>query len=137
MAVRIRLRRIGAKKKPFYRIVAADSRSPRDGRFIEILGQYNPVEKQASVVVKEDRIYYWLRNGALPTDTVNSLLRGIGLMRKWAALKKGADASEMEISNYIPERRKKKKKRTKEEKETKVIKETESQEAQPTEPKTE
>jgi small subunit ribosomal protein S16 len=131
LAVRIRLRRIGAKKKPFYRIVAADSRCPRDGRFIEILGQYNPIEKPASVAVKEDRIYYWLKNGALPTDTVNSLLRGIGLMRKWAALKKGADTSEMEISNYIPERRKKKKKRTKEEKET------ESQKAQPTEPKTE
>lgn len=134
MAVRIRLRRIGTKKKPFYRIVVADSRSPRDGRFIETLGQYNPIEKPASVVVEEDRIYYWLRNGALPTETVNSLLRRIGLMRKWAALKKGADVSQMEISNYIPERRKKKKKRTKEVKEAK---ETESQKAQATEPKTE
>jgi small subunit ribosomal protein S16 len=134
LAVRIRLRRIGTKKKPFYRIVVADSRSPRDGRFIETLGQYNPIEKPAAVKVDEERVYYWFKKGALPTETVNSLLRRIGLMRKWAALKKGAEVSEMEISNYIPERRKKKKKKTKEVKESK---ETESQKAQATESKTE
>ncbi|MCJ7498001.1 MAG: 30S ribosomal protein S16, partial [candidate division Zixibacteria bacterium] len=89
MAVRIRLRRMGAKKRPFYRIVVADSRSPREGRFIESLGQYNPIDKPASVKVNEERVYYWLKNGALPTDTVNSLLRNMGLLRKWAALKKG------------------------------------------------
>lgn len=131
MAVRIRLRRMGAKKRPFYRIVVANSRSPRDGRFIESLGQYDPLEKPASVKVDEERIYYWLKNGALPTETVNSLLNKTGLLRKWAALKKGADVSGMEISNFIPERRKRKKKKAKE------VKETESQKAQPTEPKTE
>ncbi len=131
MAVRIRLRRMGAKKRPFYRIVVADSRSPREGRFIESLGQYSPIDKPASVKVNEERVYYWLKNGALPTDTVNSLLRKMGLLRKWAALKKGVDVSGMEISNFIPERRKKKKRKTKE------VKETESKEAQATEPKTE
>lgn len=131
MAVRIRLRRMGAKKRPFYRIVVADSRSPREGRFIESLGQYSPIDKPASVKVNEERVYYWLKNGALPTDTVNSLLRKIGLLRKWAALKKGVDMSGMEISNFIPERRKRKKRKTKE------VKETESKEAQATEPKTE
>jgi small subunit ribosomal protein S16 len=131
LAVRIRLRRMGAKKRPFYRIVVADSRSPREGRFIESLGQYSPIDKPASVKVNEERVYYWLKNGALPTDTVNSLLRKIGLLRKWAALKKGVDMSGMEISNFIPERRKRKKRKTKE------VKETESKEAQATEPKTE
>lgn len=131
MAVRIRLRRMGAKKRPFYRIVVADSRSPREGRFIESLGQYSPIDKPASVKVNEERVYYWLKNGALPTDTVNSLLRKIGLLRKWAALKKGVEVSGMEISNFIPERRKRKKRKTKE------VKETESKEAQATEPKTE
>ncbi len=131
MAVRIRLRRMGAKKRPFYRIVVADSRSPREGRFIESLGQYSPIDKPASVKVNEERVYYWLKNGALPTDTVNSLLRKMGLLRKWAALKKGVDVSGMEISNFIPERRKRKKRKTKE------VKETESKEAQATEPKTE
>jgi len=131
LAVRIRLRRMGAKKRPFYRIVVADSRSPREGRFIESLGQYSPIDKPASVKVNEERVYYWLKNGALPTDTVNSLLRKMGLLRKWAALKKGVDVSGMEISNFIPERRKRKKRKTKE------VKETESKEAQATEPKTE
>jgi small subunit ribosomal protein S16 len=126
LAVRIRLRRTGAKKRPFYRIVVADSRSPREGRFIEALGQYSPIDKPASVKVKEERVYYWLKNGALPTDTVNSLLRKIGLLRKWAALKKGGDVSGMEISNFIQERRKRKKRKAKEVKET-----------QATEPKTE
>lgn len=126
MAVRIRLRRMGAKKRPFYRIVVADSRSPREGRFIESLGQYSPIDKPASVKVNEERVYYWLKNGALPTDTVNSLLRKIGLLRKWAALKKGVDVSGMEISNFIQERRKRKKRKAKEVKET-----------QATEPKTE
>ena len=131
MSVRIRLRRTGAKKRPYYRIVVTDSRNPRDGKFIEAIGQYNPIEKPTSVVVKEERVYHWLKIGAQPTDTVNSLLRGIGLMKKWAALKKGADVSGMELSSFIPERRKKKKKKSKE------VKETESQKAQATEPKTE
>ena len=88
MSVRIRLRRMGAKKKPFYRFVAADARSPRDGRFKEILGYYNPVENPARVVVKEERIYYWLKQGAVLTETVNALFHQIGLISKWEKIKK-------------------------------------------------
>lgn len=131
MAVRIRLRRMGAKKRPYYRIVVADSRTPRDGRFIESIGQYNPIEKPASIKLNEERVYHWFKQGALPTDTVNSLFRKIGLLRKWSALKKGADASGMEISNLIPERRRKKKKKAR------GVKETEPKETKGTEPKTE
>lgn len=79
MAVRIRLRRGGKKKQPFYRIVAADSRSPRDGRFLEIIGHYNPIPKVEEVDVKHDRLIYWLKEGAKPTDTVRSLLKRKGI----------------------------------------------------------
>ena len=131
MAVKIRLRRTGAKKRPYYRIVVADSRTPRDGRFIEAIGQYNPIDKPASVRLKEERVYHWLKQGALPTDTVNSLFRKIGLLRKWLALKKGSDVSGMEISNIIPERKRKKKIKAK------GAKETEPKETKGNEPKTE
>jgi small subunit ribosomal protein S16 len=73
--VKIRLRRVGAKKQPSYRIVATDSRSPRDGRFIEILGHYNPRTEPRTIVLKEERIRYWLSVGAQPTETVGRLLR--------------------------------------------------------------
>jgi small subunit ribosomal protein S16 len=108
LSIRIRLRRMGAKKRPFYRFVAADSRSPRDGRFKEVLGYYNPIETPAQVVVKEDRIYYWLKQGALPTDTVNSLFRQIGLISKWEKMKKGEDVTGIELLEKIRERKKKK-----------------------------
>lgn len=85
MAVKIRLARYGAKKKPFYRIVATDSRSPRDGRFIEILGTYNPLNDPPAVAVKEDRILHWLDKGAQPSDTVKSLLRSKGVWAKACA----------------------------------------------------
>ncbi|MGD9506632.1 MAG: 30S ribosomal protein S16 [Syntrophobacteraceae bacterium] len=75
MAVRIRLARKGSKKKPFYWIVAANSESPRDGRFIEKLGTYNPLTDPAQVIMKSDRVEYWLGQGAQPTDTVLSLIR--------------------------------------------------------------
>lgn len=75
MAVKIRLARHGAKKKPFYRIVVADSESPRDGRFLEIVGTYDPLQDPAKVDLKEDRIRHWIGEGALPTDTVKSLLK--------------------------------------------------------------
>jgi small subunit ribosomal protein S16 len=75
MAVRIRLARHGAKKRPFYRIVVADNDSPRDGRFLEKVGTYNPLRDPAEVVVQTDRIEYWLGQGAVPTDTVRSLLK--------------------------------------------------------------
>jgi small subunit ribosomal protein S16 len=78
MAVKIRLARHGAKKKPFYRIIVADSESPRDGRFMEIVGTYNPLMNPAEIKVKEDRIKYWLDQGAIPTDTVKSLIKKQG-----------------------------------------------------------
>ena len=77
MAVKIRLARHGAKKKPFYRIVVADSESPRDGRFIETVGTYDPVREPAVVDLKEDRIQYWLGQGAKPSDTVRSLIKNV------------------------------------------------------------
>jgi small subunit ribosomal protein S16 len=75
MSVRIRLTRKGTKKKPFYRIVAADIEAPRDGRFLETLGTYNPMTEPAAVVLKQDRIQYWLDQGAKPSTTVTSLLK--------------------------------------------------------------
>ena len=79
MAVKIRLARHGAKKKPFYRIVVTDSESPRDGRFTEIVGTYNPLISPAEVNLKEDRIKYWVAQGAIPTDTVKSLIKTKGV----------------------------------------------------------
>jgi small subunit ribosomal protein S16 len=78
MSVKIRLARGGAKKKPFYRIVAADSEYPRDGRFLEMLGTYDPMVEPAAVTLKEDRIKYWMGEGAQPTTTVKSLLKKQG-----------------------------------------------------------
>lgn len=75
MAVKIRLRRMGAKKAPFYRIVVADSRYPRDGRFIEEIGYYNPLENPPVVKIDADKAKQWISNGAQPTDTVKALLK--------------------------------------------------------------
>lgn len=86
---------MGKKKRPFYRIVAADSRASRDGRFIEMVGTYDPVATPHKVEYKEDRVFYWLSNGAQPTDTVKSLLRGKGLWLKWTLVKQGADESKI------------------------------------------
>lgn len=80
MAVKIRLRRMGAKKAPFYRIVVADSRYPRDGRFIEELGTYDPNNKNNSVSVDADKVKSWISTGAQPTDTVKRLLKQNGVM---------------------------------------------------------
>lgn len=88
MAVKLRLKRMGAKQKPFYRIVAADSRSPRDGRFIEAVGTYNPVKKPAEVTINEELALKWLKNGAEPTDTVRAILRKEGIIAKYTASKK-------------------------------------------------
>ena len=79
MAVKIRLARYGAKKKPFYRIVVADGQYPRDGRFLENVGTYNPMVEPNEVTLKKERIEYWIGQGAKPTDTVNSLLKTEGL----------------------------------------------------------
>jgi small subunit ribosomal protein S16 len=81
MAVRIRLRRTGRKKAPMFRIVVADSRSPRDGRFIEIVGQYAPRQGENALNLRTERVTYWLDNGALPTDTVRSILRRAGILK--------------------------------------------------------
>jgi small subunit ribosomal protein S16 len=78
MSVKIRLARHGAKKNPFYRIVVADSESPRDGRYLENVGTYNPLKDPAEVTLKSERIDYWLQQGAIPTDTVKSLLKKKG-----------------------------------------------------------
>ncbi len=80
--VKIRLARHGAKKKPFYRIVVADSEFSRDGRFIEVVGTYNPLIDPAAVTLKEDRVNYWIGEGAAPTHTVNNLLKREGVYNK-------------------------------------------------------
>jgi small subunit ribosomal protein S16 len=84
MAVKIRLARHGAKKRPFYRIVVADSEAPRDGRFLETVGTYNPLRDPAEIAVKQERVKYWLDQGAIPTDTVKSLLKKDGAAQKTA-----------------------------------------------------
>lgn len=80
MSVKIRLRRVGATKRPSYRVVIADSHSPRDGAFVEIVGHYNPLADPTEFVVKADRIRYWLGQGAQPTERVERLLRNSGLL---------------------------------------------------------
>lgn len=89
MAVKLRLLRMGAKKAPFYRIVAADSRAPRDGRFIELLGTYDPRTNPAKVTIKEEEVLKWLNNGAQPSDTVRNLLSKEGIIKKFADSKSG------------------------------------------------
>lgn len=84
MAVRIRLKRMGAKKRPFYRIVVADSRSPRDGRFIEEIGYYNPTTDPKTVKIDAERVREWLSKGAKPSDTVKALLERAGIAQKSA-----------------------------------------------------
>ena len=86
MAVKIRLRRMGAKKNPFYRIVVADSRSPRDGRFIEEIGYYNPLTEPKTVKIDDEKAIKWLNNGAKPTDTVDRLFKENGIYEKMKKL---------------------------------------------------
>lgn len=88
MAVKLRLKRGGSKQRPFYRIVAADSRSSRDGRFIDTIGTYNPIPAEYEVSIDEEKAMYWLTNGAQPTDTVRNLLSEKGIMAKYAESKK-------------------------------------------------
>ena len=83
MAVKIRLKRMGAKKTPFYRVVVADARSPRDGRFIEEIGYYNPVAKPAEVKIDAEAALKWLSTGAKPTDTVRNLFSNEGILEKF------------------------------------------------------
>ena len=84
MATKIRLKRMGAKKNPFYRLVVADSRAPRDGRFIEELGYYDPSTNPATIKIDEEKVMTWLQTGAQPTDTARSLLKNQGIIARFA-----------------------------------------------------
>lgn len=89
MATKIRLKRMGRKKRPFFRIVVIDSRSPRDGRYIEALGHYNPVKKPVEIKLDEEKTLEWLKKGAIPSDTVRNLFRKKGLALRWHLIRMG------------------------------------------------
>ena len=127
MATHIRLLRMGKKKQPFYRIVAADSRRARDGRFLEVLGTYNPITRPARVELFEDRITKWLDEGAEPSDTVRSLFTQVGMVEKYLKAKRGEDVSELALKTTIKERPK----RTRKMKKASVA--AEAEEAKPAE----
>lgn len=96
MAVILRLTRMGKKKNPFYRIVAADSRVRRDGKYIEKVGHYNPLNNPAEIEIDEEKTFYWLKNGAIPTETVKNLFSQKGIMLKWHLKKQGCDDTKIE-----------------------------------------
>jgi small subunit ribosomal protein S16 len=107
--VRIRLRRIGLKGQPTYRIVAAEKEAPRDGRFLEILGVYNPRTNPATIKVKEDRVYHWMKNGAQPSESVVQIFKSAGTLDRFDRFKKGeavetlvAEAEAAEIKRAAP-----------------------------------
>jgi small subunit ribosomal protein S16 len=102
LAVKLRLRRMGKKNQPIYKMVAADSRSPRDGKFLEAVGFYNPLTNPHTLELKEDRILYWLNVGAQPTYTVKSLLRQKGITLKKELISKGLDEEKVksELENW-------------------------------------
>jgi small subunit ribosomal protein S16 len=107
--VRIRLRRIGLKGQPTYRIVAAEKEAPRDGRFLEILGVYNPRTNPATIKLKEDRIYHWMKNGAQPSESVAQIFKTAGTLERFDRFKKGeavenlvAEAAEAETKRAAP-----------------------------------
>ncbi len=104
MSVKIRLRRMGKKKQPLYRFVATDSRMPRDGRFLEILGWYRPLDKPAKLKIDVPRTIEWMKRGAEPTDTVASLFRQVGMSTIWLKAKQGEDVSGLEPKEVITER---------------------------------
>jgi len=87
--VRIRLRRVGMRHQPSYRIVVADKESPRDGRFLEIVGSYNPTADPFAIEVKEDRVYEWMKNGAVPSESVTRIFTKVGLIERFERFKKG------------------------------------------------
>lgn len=88
MTVKIRLRRMGAKKQPYYRVVVADSRAPRDGAFVETIGHYHPLTEPAKISINEDKVRFWLERGAQPTETVVRLLKRSGAVERIPQLKK-------------------------------------------------
>lgn len=89
--VKLRLRRAGKKKQAFYKVVATDIRSPRDGRYLEAVGSYDPNIHPPELKFKDERVFHWLRKGAQPTDTVRSLFRRSGLWLRWTLMKRGTD----------------------------------------------
>jgi len=112
--VRIRLRRIGLKGQPTYRIIAADKESPRDGRFLEILGVYNPRTNPATIHIKEDRVFHWMKNGAQPTESVAQIFKTAGTQLRFDRFKQGeavealmAEAAEAEVKRAAPARTRK------------------------------
>ncbi len=110
MAVTIRLRRMGAKKRPMYRFVAIDSRRAREGRFVDMLGHYNPIVRPATISIDEEKVFHWLKEGATPSETVHTLFSQIGINEKWELLKQGKDATGVEIKTMILERKKRSRK---------------------------
>ncbi len=112
--VRIRLRRVGLKGQPSYRIVVADKESPRDGRFLEILGFYNPRTEPATITIKEDRVFHWMKNGALPTESVAQVFKSAGLLERYERFKSGEaveglmqEAAEAETKRAAPNKTRK------------------------------
>lgn len=110
MAVKIRLRRMGTKKRAFYRVIAADSRAPRDGKFLETLGHYNPITIPAMFDIDEAKVTHWLNEGAQMSDTVRTLCSQIGFIEKYEKAKRGEDVSGIQLKSVIKERKKKRKK---------------------------
>lgn len=106
MSVKIRMKRMGSKKRPFYRIVVADSRAPRDGRFIEEIGYYNPLDEGKTFVVKEDRIQYWYGTGARPSDTVERLLKENGVFEKLGTAQNEKPSAKINSEEVIEENKK-------------------------------
>jgi len=103
LAVKIRMKKMGSKKKPFFRLVAADSRSPRDGRFIETLGYYNPISNPPDIKLDDDKVFKWLDSGAIPSENARQILKKAGLLERWELLKSGVAISELDAR--IEERR--------------------------------
>jgi small subunit ribosomal protein S16 len=93
--VRLRLRRVGAKKQPSYRVVAADKEAPRDGRFLEVVGHYNPRTQPESIHLKEDRVYHWLSVGAQPSKAVAQLFKTMGTMERYERFKAGEEVEKL------------------------------------------
>lgn len=113
MATKIRLKRMGSKRRPYYRIVAIDSRRAVNGPVLDNIGQYAAIEQPAKIIVEEDKVFKWLDEGAVVSDTVASLFTQIGLTKKYHAQKAGQDVSEMTIATTISERPKKRKSKKK------------------------
>ena len=96
MSVKLRLTRMGRKKLPFYRIVAIDSKTRRDGKYLEKIGYYNPVTVPAEIEIDRKKVFKWLERGAIPSDTVNSFLRNKGILLEWDLKKRGFDQEKIE-----------------------------------------